>query len=42
MKTQETNTVNVRSNKVLGIYTVFMVSLSLAYIVTTWMQHVTL
>jgi hypothetical protein len=42
MKTQETSTVNVQKNKVLGIYTVFMVSLSISYIVTTWVQHFTL
>lgn len=42
MKTQEVQTKTVKTNKALGIYTVFMVSLSAAYIVTTWIQHFTL
>ncbi len=42
MKTQETSSVNVQTNKILGIYTVFMVSLSVSYIVTTWIQHINL
>jgi len=41
MKTQETVVCKTQTNKVLGIYTVFMVSLSISYIVTTWVQHVT-
>ncbi|MEP0266513.1 hypothetical protein [Dokdonia sp.] len=41
MKTQKmTSKKPVSTNKVLGIYTVFMVSLSASYIITTWLQHV--
>ncbi|SNS02289.1 hypothetical protein SAMN06265376_105310 [Dokdonia pacifica] len=41
MKTQEmTSRKHVRTNKALGIYTVFMVSLSISYIVTSWLQYV--
>ncbi len=38
MKTQSTNEPQVKTNKVLGIYTVFMVSLSISYIVTTFLH----
>lgn len=41
MKTQEmTATEQVKTNKVLGIYTVFMVSLSITYMISTWLQYV--
>ena len=40
MKTQEiTSRKHVKTNKVLGIYTVFMISLSVTYILTTWLQY---
>ncbi|WP_299682234.1 hypothetical protein [uncultured Dokdonia sp.] len=40
METQEMTTrKHVKTNKVLGIYTVFMVSLSISYIITTWVQY---
>jgi len=38
MKTQNTS---FRTNKTLGIYTLFMVSLSTSYIVTTYINHFT-
>ena len=41
MKTQEiTSTKQVKTNKVLAIYTVLMVSLSVSYTITTWLQYV--
>jgi hypothetical protein len=41
MKTQEmTSTKQVKTNKALGIYTVLMVSLSVSYTITTWLQYV--
>ncbi|MEQ3655998.1 MAG: hypothetical protein ABNH00_09060 [Dokdonia sp.] len=40
MKTQ--NSVSVKTNKVLGIYTVLVASLSVGYILTTYIQHFTL
>ncbi len=41
MKTQEmTATKQAKTNKVLGIYTVLMVSLSVSYTITTWLQYV--
>ncbi|WP_299765723.1 hypothetical protein [uncultured Dokdonia sp.] len=41
METQKmTATKQVKTNKALGIYTVFMVSLSVSYIITTWLQYV--
>lgn len=41
MKTQKmTSRKHVKTNKALGIYTICMVSLSLSYIITTWLQYV--
>lgn len=41
MKTQKmTSKKSVTTNKALGIYTVFMVSLSASYIITTWLQYI--
>ncbi len=41
MKTQEmTATKQVKTNKALGIYTICMVSLSISYMITTWIQYV--
>lgn len=41
MKTQKmTSEKLVKTNKALGIYTIFMASLSVSYIITTWLQYV--
>lgn len=42
MKTQDLTTRKFQKNNVLGIYTIFMVSLSISYMVITWLQHSTL
>ncbi|EAQ40122.1 hypothetical protein MED134_05194 [Dokdonia sp. MED134] len=38
MKTPVHTQKQVKTNKVLGLYTIFMVSLSISYIVTTFLQ----
>ena len=38
MKTPVHTQKQVKTNKVLGLYTLFMVSLSITYIVTTFLQ----
>ncbi len=41
MKTQKmTSEKPLKTNKALGIYTIFMVSLSASYIITTWLQYI--
>lgn len=40
MKTQQSTLRTIRKNNVLGIYTLVMVSLSIAYIVSSWIQHI--
>lgn len=40
METQANNPQQVKTNKVLGIYTIFMVSLSVSYIITTLVNYV--
>lgn len=42
MKTQDLTTRKFQKNNVLGLYTLFMVSLSITYFITTWLQHSTL
>ncbi|TVZ51490.1 hypothetical protein [Dokdonia sp. Hel_I_53] len=39
MKPQNDTTSNPKTNKALGIYTIFMVSLSISYIVTTMVHN---
>lgn len=39
MKTQYTQSQPARRNNVLGLYTIFMVSLSVTYTVSTLLQH---
>jgi len=40
MKTKMNYKQQPKQNKVLGLYTVFMVSLSISYIVTKLIQHI--
>ncbi len=40
MKTQQQNFRDTKTNKALGLYTVFMVGLGIAYTITTFIKYV--